>query len=115
VGIKKGAKKAVAVSDDDDRKRGLRLSTMVKGKNNDALSLVLSDIPDLTGATGGKKPATPPIPINTAAAYVTTVDSTPTSTNNSHTPQGSTPLPMTQTSKGRRLQDDSIDFTNSPS
>ena len=114
-GNKKGTKKAAAVSDDDDRRKGLRQSTMAKGKNNDILSLVLSAVPDLTGAAGGKKTATPPIPINTATSSAANVDTTTTSIDNSLTPQESTPLPLAQTPKGSGLQDDSIDFTNSPS
>jgi hypothetical protein len=93
-GNKKGTKKAAAVSDDDDRRKGLRQSTMAKGKNNDILSLVLSAVPDLTGAAGGKKTATPPIPINTATSSAANVDTTPTSIDNSLTPQESTPLPL---------------------
>jgi hypothetical protein len=48
---KKNAKKATAVSDDDDRKKRLRQSTIAKSKNNDVLSLVLSAVPDLPGVT----------------------------------------------------------------
>jgi hypothetical protein len=93
-GNTKGAKKPVVVSD-DDRKKGLRQSTMAKSKNNDALSLVLSAVPDLTG---GKKDT--PSKLNTGAIPKGTQESI---------------LSAPQTPKGSGLQDDSIDYANSPS
>jgi len=109
---KKNAKKATAVSDDDDRKKGLRQSTIAKSKNNDVLSLVFSAVPDLPGVTGGKKAASAPIPISTEAA---SMNPTLTSVARQHTPQDRTLPPTALTPKGLSLQDDSIDVANSPS
>jgi hypothetical protein len=96
-GNPKGAKKAAVVSD-DDRKKGLRQSTMAKSKNNDALSLVLSAVPDFTGATGGKKDSS-------------------SNPNTGAIPKGiqESAFSAPQTPKGSGLQDDSIDYANSPS
>jgi len=112
---KKSTKKATAASDDDDRKKGLRQSTIAKSKNNDVLSLVLSAVPDLTGVTGGKKAASVPITISTEGATGASMDPPPTAAANQHTPQDRTTTPTALTPKGLGLQDDSIDFANSPS
>jgi hypothetical protein len=112
---KKSAKKATAASDDDDRKKGLRQSTIAKSKNNDVLSLVLSAVPDLPGVTGGKKAASVPITISTEVATAASMDPLPNSAANQHTPQDRTTTPTALTPKGLGLQDDSIDFANSPS
>jgi hypothetical protein len=103
---KKGAKKAAVVSDDEDRKKGLRQSTIAKGKNTDVLSLVLAAIPDFTGAGGGKK-VTIPTPTTATPEGLSTPSSKGT--------QEPTLPAAFHTPKGSGLQDDSIDYANSPS
>ncbi len=116
-GNKKGAKKAAVVSDDDDRKKGIRQSTMAKRKNNDVLSLVLSAVPDLTGAAGGKKAALSPSSISTTTPVPPEGPSTPSKLNTGAISKGTQEptLPAFLTPKGSGLLDDSIDYANSPS